>query len=367
MSTRCPAEPGMTRDQIETPALIIDLDAMEHNIAMLARRVEGNANGVSLTPHAKAHKCVEIARLQMAAGAARMCCQNVAEAEALVKAGIPGILLSNEIIGADKAKRLAVLARNARIGVCVDHVMQADVLSAAATEQKVTLDVLIEIDVGMGRCGVASPEDAVTLARYVATKPGLRFAGLQAYHGSAQHLRKPAERATAILHAADIARTTAELLSQAGLPCTVIAGAGTGTFDNELNSGIYNELQCGSYVFMDADYGRNETSAPFANALFILTSVISMAAPGRAVCDAGLKATSLESGLPTVFGTDGVTYVKATDEHGALEVAAGAKLALGDRLRLVPGHCDPTVNLHDWLVACRGDKVEAVWRTVRGW
>lgn len=367
MPPRRPAEPGMTCEQIETPALIVDLDAMERNIATLARHVEGNPHGVRLTPHAKAHKCVEIARLQMEAGAARICCQNVAEAEALVAGGITDILLSNEIIGQRKAKRLAALARSARIGVCVDHVRQADVLSAAASEQDVTLDVLVEIDVGMARCGVATPEDAVTLARYIATLPGLRFSGLQAYHGSAQHLRKPAERAAAIRHAANLARTTVELLAQAGLPCAVVAGAGTGTFDNELHSGVYNELQCGTYVFMDADYGRNETAAPFANSLFVLASVISMATSGRAVCDAGLKAMSLDSGLPVVFGTAGVTYAKATDEHGALDVSPTAKLAIGDRLRLIPGHCDPTVNLHDWLIGCRDGRVEAVWRVVRGW
>lgn len=367
MPTRPPAEPGMSLDQITTPALIVDLDALEHNIAMLAKHVGGKANGVSLTPHAKAHKCVEIARMQVAAGASRICCQNVAEAEAMVAGGIKSILLSNEIIGAGKARRLASLAHQAKIGVCVDHEDQADVLSTAATEEDVTLDVLVEIDIGQGRCGVQPGEAAVTLAKYIAGKPGLRFSGLQAYHGGAQHLRKPAERAAAIARAAALAKTTADLLRAAGLPCEVIAGAGTGSWDNELASGIYTELQCGSYALMDADYGRNETAAPFANALFILTSVISAAAPGHAVCDAGLKATSLESGLPVVSGEDGVTYVKATDEHGQLATAPNIKIAPGHRLRLIPGHCDPTVNLHDWLVATRGGKVEALWRVARGW
>ncbi|MBX9710169.1 MAG: DSD1 family PLP-dependent enzyme [Xanthobacteraceae bacterium] len=367
MPTRPPAEPGMTLEQVVTPALIVDLGALEHNIAMLARRVAGNPHGVRLTPHAKAHKCVEIARMQMAAGASRMCCQNVAEAEAMVAGGIKSILLSNEIVGQDKARRLAALAHMARIGVCVDHPDQADALSAAASSEGVTLDVLVEIDIGMGRCGVAPGADAVTLAKYIASKPGLHFAGLQAYHGAAQHLRKPAERKVAIARAAEMARSTAELLRAAGLPCEVIAGAGTGTYENELGSGVYNELQCGSYAFMDADYGRNETATPFANALFILTTIISAAVPGRAVCDAGLKATSLESGLPVVFGEDGVTYIKATDEHGQLEIASNAKIALGHRLRLIPGHCDPTVNLHDWLVATRNGKVEAVWHVARGW
>jgi D-serine deaminase-like pyridoxal phosphate-dependent protein len=367
MTDRRPAEPGMTLDQIQTPALIVDLAALETNIATLAKRVEGNPHGVRLTPHAKTHKCVEIARLQIAAGAKGVCCQNVAEAEAMVAGGIKRVLVSNEIVGADKAERLARLARAANIAVCVDDESQADTLSSAATNQKVTLDILVEIDVGAGRCGIAPGERAVTLAKYITSKPGLRFAGLQAYHGPAQHFRKPEERAAAITNAAQLTRDTIVLIEDAGLACDTVAGAGTGSFENELASGVYNELQCGSYVFMDVDYGRNQTDRPFANALFILTTVISAAAPGRAVCDAGLKASSVDSGLPAVHGQPGVTYAKISDEHGTLDISPDGSIAVGDRLKLIPGHCDPTVNLHDWLIACREDKVEAVWKVARGW
>jgi len=352
--------------QVETPALIVDLDAMQANIKALATRVSAFPS-VRATPHAKAHKCLEIARLQMAAGASRICCQNVAEVETLAAGGITNILLSNEIIGADKARRLAEAARTAKVAVCVDHADQVAVLAKAADEAGVTLDILVEIDVGMGRCGVPSTESAVALAREVAKHKGLRFTGLQAYHGTAQHLRKPEERAAAIAKAAAFARQTADALREAGLPCEVIAGAGTGTYENEMTGGVYTELQCGSYVFMDADYGRNDTAYPFRNALFVLTSVISSAAPGRAVCDAGLKSLTAESGLPVTYEAPGVTYVKATDEHGTLELSADAQVRPGDRLKLIPGHCDPTVNLHDWLVAYRGDTVEAVWRVARGW
>lgn len=367
MTNRRPAEPGMTLDQIETPALLVDLAALEANIARLAKRVENNPHGVRLTPHAKTHKCVEIARLQIAAGAKGVCCQNVTEVEAMVADGISRVLLSNEIVGADKAERLARLARSASIAVCVDDEGQADTLSSAATKENVTLDVLVEIDVGAGRCGVIPGERAVTLAKYVASKPGLRFAGLQAYHGPAQHFRKPEERAAAISKAAQLTRDTIALLKTAGLTCDVIAGAGTGSFENELASGVYNELQCGSYVFMDVDYGRNQTDKPFANALFILTTVISTAAPGRAVCDAGLKALSVDSGLPVVHGQSGVTYAKISDEHGTLDISPDGSVAVGDKLKLIPGHCDPTVNLHDWLIACRNGRVEAVWKVARGW
>lgn len=366
MTTRRPAEPGMTIAQIQTPALIVDLDAMEANIKALAARVAAYPS-VRVTPHAKAHKSVEIAKRQMAAGAARMCCQNVAEIEAMAAGGIGSLLLSNEIIGAEKAKRLAQVARTAKIGVCVDHADQVQILADAAREAGVTFDVLIEIDVGMGRCGVTSTAEAVALAKDVSKHKNLHFSGLQAYHGTAQHLRHPEERVAAIAKAAAFARETADALREAGFSCDVIAGAGTGSYENEMISGVYTELQCGSYVFMDADYGRNDTAYPFRNALFILASVISAATPSHAVCDAGLKSLTAESGLPVAFDAPGVTYIKATDEHGTLQLSPQASVKPGDRLKLIPGHCDPTVNLHDWLVACRGDKVEAVWPVARGW
>ncbi|MBY0381525.1 MAG: DSD1 family PLP-dependent enzyme [Xanthobacteraceae bacterium] len=366
MQSRRPAEPGMTVDQVQTPAIIVDLDALEDNITFLASRVAQNP-GASATPHAKAHKCVEIAQRQIAAGASRVCCQNVAEVEAMVAGGIRSVLLSNEIVAEEKARRLARSAREAKIGVCVDHPLQADILSLAAQEQSVTLNVLVEIDVGHGRCGIAPGPDAVKLAQYVTGKPGLHFAGLQAYDGAAQHLRKPDQRTAAITRAASLVRETIDLLKAAELACETVAGAGTGSYENELASGVYTELQCGSYALMDADYGRNETDRPFKNSLFVLTTVISNPLPARAVCDAGLKSLTAESGLPVVRGARGVTYVKATDEHGTLELSPDATITIGDKLRLIPGHCDPTVNLHDWLVAYRGDKVEAVWPVIRGW
>ena len=356
----------MTIADIQTPALIVDLAAMEANIKALAARVAAYPS-VRVTPHAKAHKSVEIAKRQMAAGASRMCCQNVAEIEAMAAGGIGSLLLSNEIIGAGKAKRLAQVAHTAKIGVCVDHADQVKVLADAAREAGVTFDVLIEIDVGMGRCGVTSAAEAVALAKEVSKHTSLHFSGLQAYHGTAQHLRHPEERVAAIAKAAAFARETADALREAGLSCDVIAGAGTGSYENEMISGVYTELQCGSYVFMDADYGRNDTADPFRNALFVLASVISAATPSHAVCDAGLKSLTAESGLPVAFDAPGITYIKATDEHGTLQVSPQASVKPGDKLKLIPGHCDPTVNLHDWLVACRGDKVEALWPVARGW
>jgi 3-hydroxy-D-aspartate aldolase len=195
--------------------------------------------------------------------------------------------------------------------------------------------------------------------------------GLQAYHGSAQHLRAFAERRGAIEAAVAMTRDTVARLDAKGLSCAIVGGAGTGTFQFEGTSGVYNELQCGSYVFMDADYGRirDESGAPigtFENSLFILTSVMSHAKPDMAVCDAGLKVQSVDSGLPVVFGRSDVTYLKCSDEHGVITDPTGA-LRINDRLRLVPGHCDPTCNVHDWFVGVRGGRVECLWPvTARG-
>jgi D-serine deaminase-like pyridoxal phosphate-dependent protein len=358
------ARAGMGLQDIETPALIVDLAAMERNINRLAQRVASGPVGLRLRPHCKTHKCVAIALRQLAAGATGVCCQTIGEAEAMVAGGVRDVFLTNEIVGRAKAERLVVLAHQARVAVCIDDDLQIDDLSLAAAQQNVCLNVLVEINVGGGRCGVSPGPQAAELARSVASRPSLRFAGIQAYHGPAQHLRLPSERSAAIAHAADLAATTAAKLMEVGLQCDTIAGAGTGTFEWEVASGIYNELQCGSYVFMDADYSRNQGMAAFHYALFLLTTVISRR-PDRAVCDAGLKAVAIDSGLPLVRDRDDVSYVKASDEHGILSDSSGT-LALGNRLLLVPGHCDPTVNLHDHLVAVRNEKVEEVWPIARG-
>jgi len=188
---------------------------------------------------------------------------------------------------------------------------------------------------------------------------------LQAYHGSAQHLRATEERRAAIERAADAVRATRRAIEAAGIACPTVTGAGSGSYLFEVESGAWDEIQCGSYIFMDADYARNEWTAPlprFEHALFVLATVMSRPAPGRAVLDAGLKASSVDSGLPLVWGRDGLTYARASDEHGVLEIATGARAPeLGEKLLLVPGHCDPTVNLHDWYVCVRGGVVEALW------
>jgi D-serine deaminase-like pyridoxal phosphate-dependent protein len=365
MVNRPPADIGMSLDQVDTPALLVDLDAFEAN---LRRMAEGAAAaGVALRPHAKTHKCPVIARRQMAAGAVGVCCQKVGEAEALVHGGVGNVLVSNEIVDPRKLARLAALAREAWVGVCVDDADNVDAVSAAACALRVTLPVLVEVNVGANRCGVAPGEAALQLAQLVAGAPGLRFAGLQAYHGGAQHLRDWAKRKEAIDRAVKAVKQTVALLAERGLACDRVSGAGTGTWPFEAASGVYTELQVGSYLFMDADYGRNFNAqgtheSEFRQSLYVLATAMSHPAKERAVVDAGLKSVSVDSGLPLVADRDGVEYAGASDEHGTLALRGpGCDLPIGERLKLVPGHCDPTVNLHDWLVGYRGDRVEALW------
>ncbi|MQX35908.1 DSD1 family PLP-dependent enzyme [Roseospira navarrensis] len=360
----------MTLDQIATPALIVDLDAFERNVATMKAFVE--ARGLRLRAHAKTHKSADIARYQIEhGGACGICCQKVSEAEALVAGGVRDVLVSNQVVDPTKIDRMAALATRARVLCCVDDAGNVADLSAAATRHGVTLECLVEVDVGAGRCGVAPGPAAVDLARAIAAAPGLTFAGLQAYQGNAQHLYAFAERKAAVAAAVALTRETVALLEAAGLPCPIVGGAGTGTYVFEAASGVYTELQCGSYIFMDADYRRVRDAADrpmgeFAPSLFLLTAIMSHAKPDQAVCDAGLKVQSVDSGLPVVFGRDDVEYVACSDEHGVIADPKGV-LRLNERLKLIPGHCDPTCNIHDWYVAVRGDRVEALWPvTARG-
>lgn len=359
----------MTLDEIDTPALIIDLDAMAANINHMALFCADHA--VALRPHAKTHKSAHIAAWQIARGAVGVCCQKVSEAEALVDAGIHDVMVTNQVVRPAMIERLLALAARARIQVCVDDTANVDALAETARRHGQTLDVLVEIDVGAHRCGVAPGPPALELARRIVACEYLGFAGLQAYHGPAQHLRLFEQRQHAIAEASHATRSTIELLAQSGIACPVVAGAGSGTFAFEATSGVYTELQCGSYIFMDADYARirDHNDAPIANfehSLYLLTTVMSRARAGQAVCDAGLKAQSVDSGLPRVVGLPDVQYIGASDEHGVLSDPC-SRLALGDTLRLIPGHCDPTVNIHDWYVGVRNGRVETLWPvTARG-
>lgn len=356
---------GAATAAIETPALLVDLDALERNIARLADYA--SARGLRLRPHAKTHKCAAIARLQLAAGAVGVCVQKTGEAEALQAAGIDRLYLSNEVIDERKLARLAVLAtRCTAFAIAVDSPLGVQRLAQALRDAGVgtsRVEVFVEIDVGQGRCGLDSAAAVVALARQV-IDAGLRFGGLQAYQGKAQHLRTPAQRAAAIAVAAQRASAARDALLAAGLPCPLITGAGSGSFVDEAASGVYGELQCGSYVFMDRDYADNEWAAGaprFEHALFVKAQVISRG-PAHAVIDAGHKSHAIDSGLPRVRGADW-RVDNGGDEHAILR--GDALPGLGDTVWLIPGHCDPTVNLHDRLIAVRGGLehgvVEAVW------
>jgi D-serine deaminase-like pyridoxal phosphate-dependent protein len=362
MAQRLPARPGASADAIETPALVLDLAAFEHNLDAMADAVA--ASGLRLRPHAKSHKCGAIARAQIARGAVGICCQKTDEALAFVDAGIADVLVTNEVVAPAKLARLAEAARRAHIGLLVDCAAGVRAASAAAAAAGVTLDLYVEVDVGAHRCGVA-PEDAGPLAACIAACPAVRYAGLHCYHGAAQHLRAPAERSAAIAAATAAVRAAQSSVARAGLDAGIVTGAGTGTWMLERDSGVWNELQPGSYPFMDADYARNAAGprdVAFEQSLFVHASVMSVPAPERAVCDAGLKSFAFDSGPPLVHGRPGLAYAKASDEHGVLAVEAGARAPeLGERLRLVPGHVDPTFNLYDWVVAVRDGRVEALW------
>jgi len=360
-----PAIPGMREEDIDTPALVIDLDAFEYNLDHMAALLK--PTGVKLRAHAKTHKSPVIAKLQMARGAVGQCVQKVGEAEILAWGGIPDILVSNEVVGASKLARLAALQGIAKVAVCVDDAAQVDAIEQAAEAAGHRISVLVEIDVGAARCGVPPGPVAVELAKKIAASKHLIFGGLQAYQGSAQHKRTVTERRTLIGAAIDGARRTVEQLRQQGLDCPIVGGAGTGSFQIEAASGVYTEMQAGSYVFMDADYARNmdEDGKPvstFRHSLFVLSTVMSAPHVGLAVLDAGHKAATIDSGMPTVWNRPDVRYVSASDEHGKLEVASETAMPkLGEKLRLVPGHVDPTVDRYDWYVGVRAGRVECVW------
>jgi D-serine deaminase-like pyridoxal phosphate-dependent protein len=358
-----PAGLGDSVDAIDTPALVVDLDAFERNLDLMANAVRGA--GVALRPHGKAHKCPDIAFAQIERGAVGICCQKVGEAEAFVAAGIRDVLITNEIVGRTKLARLAAMAKTATVGVLADDVVAIPDIGAAASAAGVSIAVLVEVDVGANRCGAAPGAPAVAIAQAVVRTPGLTFRGIHAYQGAAQHLRTPEERRAAIARATSLARETKAAIETAGIPCQTVTGAGTGTWQYERDSGVYTELQPGSYVFMDADYQKNALAPDqhhFEQSLFVLATVMSAPVRERAVVDAGLKAFAFDSGPPLVYGAAGLIYVKASDEHGVLAVAPDARPPLlGDRLWLVPGHCDPTVNLYDWIVGVRGTRVECLW------
>lgn len=362
-----PALPGMDEADIQTPCLVLDLDALERNIVKMGDLAK--SMGVRHRIHGKMHKSVDVALLQeRLGGSCGVCCQKVSEAEVFARGGIKDVLVSNQVRDLVKIDRLARLPKlGARTICCVDDVANVADLSAAAVKHGTEIECIVEIDCGAGRCGVTTTPAVVEIAQAIDAAEGLKFSGLQAYQGAMQHLDSYEDRRGKLDIAIAMVADAVAGLKAVDLECDIVGGGGTGSYYFEGNSGVYNELQCGSYAFMDADYGRildkdgtRIDQGEWENALFILTSVMSHAKPDIAVVDAGLKAQSMDSGLPTVFDRDDVTYLKCSDEHGVVGDPDGV-LKVNDKLKLVPGHCDPTCNVHDWYVGVRGGKVETLW------
>ncbi|MGB7270615.1 MAG: 3-hydroxy-D-aspartate aldolase BhcC [Albidovulum sp.] len=362
-----PAKPGMDEADIQTPCLILDLDALERNIKKMGDYAK--AHGMRHRSHGKMHKSVDVQKLQESlGGAVGVCCQKVSEADVFVRGGIKDVLVSNQVRDPAKIDRLAKMAAtDAKITVCVDDVANVADLSTAAVKHGATIHCFIEIDCGAGRCGVTTTPAVVEIAKAIRDAEGLFFDGIQAYQGAMQHMDSYSDRKAKTQIAVDQVRDAVDALTEIDMKPNFVSGGGTGSYYFESNSGVFNELQCGSYAFMDADYGRildedgNRIDAgEWENALFILTSVMSHAKVDKAIVDAGLKAQSVDSGLPFIYGRNDVEYVKCSDEHGVVSDPK-AVLKVNDKLRLVPGHCDPTCNVHDWYVGVRGGKVETVW------
>lgn len=362
-----PAKPGMSEEDIQTPCLVLDLDALERNIKKMGDYAA--AQGMRHRVHGKMHKSVDVAKLQQAlGGACGVCCQKVSEAEVFARGGIRDVLVSNQVRHPAKIDRLARIPKlGARAICCVDDITNVADLSEAAVRHGTIIECLVEIDCGAGRCGVATTPAVVEIAMAIDAASGLKFAGLQAYQGAMQHLDSYEERKAKIAVAVAMVKDAVDTLRAQGLDCDIVGGGGTGSYYFESTSGVYNELQCGSYAFMDADYGRildkdgnRIDQGEWENAMFILTSVMSHVKADKAIVDAGLKVQSVDSGLPVIYGRDDVEYIKCSDEHGVVLDTDGV-LKINDKLKLVPGHCDPTANVHDWYVGVRNGKVETVW------
>ncbi len=362
------------RAALNTPVLVLDLDALDRNIASMAGWAR--RHGVALRPHAKTHKSVDVARRQVAAGALGQCCAKLGEAAALAEGGEEGLHITSPVVTAPGLQRLAALNTRTRgLSVVVDHADAARALAAAAAPTGRVLDVVIDIDPGIRRTGVSSPAQAVELARALRDLPALRWRGVQFYCGAQQHIASFDARRDAVLGRAAYLREVLDALSAEGFESEIVTGGGTGSHRIDVEHGLFTELQVGSYVFMDDQYAACALAAgeaqPFETSLVVDASVISANARGLVTLDAGFKAFSTDAGPPTVTAgaPEGSTYAFMGDEHGALVLAPGAvaRPRLGDRVTLTTPHCDPTVNLYEAYHVVRGDELLAVWPvTARG-
>jgi D-serine deaminase-like pyridoxal phosphate-dependent protein len=355
---------GGSLDALDTPAMLIDLTLMEANIARLMERLR--RSHVRVRPHLKTVKSPDLARLLLAAGAVGGCVAKVSEAEVMVQDGITDLLITTEIVGKPKLERLVRLVqRSPHIKVVVDSLAGAQTLNQAMREAHLHIDVLLDLNVGQNRCGVLPGEEALHLAHSLRGLSHLHLRGVQGYEGHLQHVHDPEERAQRCRQAMHLLTETAAQLRADGCAIDIVTTGGTGTAEICASCEGVTEVQPGSFVFMDTDY-RNAIGPVYANALTILSTVISRPAPTRAVVDAGLKSLSTDSGMPEPKDLPGVTYRPGGDEHGILTWQEGAlpasgSLNIGGRIEVLPSHIDTTVNLHDVYYAHREGKLEAIW------
>ena len=354
------------RARLQTPALVIDLDVFERNVANMVAHAK--ASGVGLRPHAKTNKCSEIARRQIAAGANGICCAKLGEAEALAAAGIESILLTSPVVTeAGIARVMALNGRMRELIVVCDNASVITRLDAAAQANGKKLKVLVDIDPGMSRTGIRF-SDAPALVEQVAGSRGLEFMGLQCYAGQAQHMESPNERRSATLQVLKDLGELRDKIVKAGHRPKIISGGGTGTFDIDPDAHVLTELQVGSYIFMDKQYNdvweKPGDRVPFETSLFVQTTVVSANRPGLATTDAGFKSFATDAGPPMLASgaPDGAAYFFFGDEQGGISYPRdGALLKPGDVVTCVVPHCDPTVNLYDVYHCVRGDTLEAIW------
>jgi D-serine deaminase-like pyridoxal phosphate-dependent protein len=349
----------MTIDELDTPALLLDLDAVERNLDRMAADIA--RTHAKLRPHAKTHKTARLAHMQLARGAIGICCAKLGEAEALCDGGITDILITTELVGANKCERAIALAKRARLCVVIDSIAVAIPLARAAAAAGIALRALVDVNVGQNRAGVAPGQAAVDLARFIDATAGLELAGLQGYEGHIQHVAAPAARRKADTGALDLLSETAAAFRSAGLSTEIVTTGGTGTSGFAAGHAAITDVQPGSYAVMDAQYGAVD-GLGFEFALTLSSTVISVRG-SAAILDAGFKSLSDDAGAPRLLG-GGAAFTFAGDEFGKLSVDGRRPLAVGDTVRLVPGHCDTTINLHDEYVVHRGAQVTDRWAIV---
>ena len=345
---------GKPLEALPTPALVVDLEALDHNLQLLANYFAQRP--AKLRPHFKSHKCVTLAKRQLEAGSAvGITCAKLAEAEVLVAGGVKDVLIANQVVGPEKAQRLALLNRTATVRAAVDDPANVAELGAAAVTTGVTIGVLIEVDVGMRRSGLPGGDPVLKLASTIRQTAGLRFDGLQAYEGHLVTHPNFEERRAKVTEAMQPVRATADLLARAGLPCRMVSGGGTGTYEITGNLPQFNEIQAGSYALMDCSY-RN-VSPVFRNALSILATIIS-AKPDYAVADVGLKGMGNEFGLPVVADLPAAKARYIAEEHLPLD---GLTVSTGQKVQLIPSHGCTTCNLHRRMWLVRQGIIADVW------